>query len=71
MFKSEKEKEFNLLKDRRKPKIKDIVEHQTGKSNKKRDKVRDALPPGKRESKSRNIYYENRKNRSDLKGKKI
>ena len=40
---------------------------QYGKTNKPRDKARVAMSPGKRKSKSDNIYYENRKNRSDLK----
>jgi len=38
---------------------------QVGKSNKKRDASRLALPPGKRISKWGTIYYETRKNRSD------
>jgi hypothetical protein len=42
--------------------------HQVGKSIKSIDKARKALPPGKRISKFGNIYYETRKNRSDLKG---
>jgi len=37
------------------------------KSNKKLDAKRKALKPGKRLSKKGNIYYESRKNRSDLK----
>ena len=44
---------------------------QTGTSNKKRDKARKAMPPGKRISKTGNTYYEGRKNRSDLFGEKI
>jgi hypothetical protein len=67
----ERDKEFELLKDTRKPKIIDKAEHQTGKTNIKRDKVRKALPPGKRISKSGNIYWEGRANRSDLTGSKI
>lgn len=43
-------------------------DHQTGKTNIKRDKVRKAFVPGKRVSKSGKIYYEYRKNRSDLGG---
>jgi hypothetical protein len=35
----------------------------------KADKRRKALPPGKRRSKSGKIYYERRRNRSDLKRK--
>ena len=44
---------------------------QVGTSNLKRDIVRQALPPGKRISKTGNIYWETRKNRSDSPGKKI
>jgi hypothetical protein len=43
----------------------------TGKTNFLRDKKRSALTPGKRISKSGKIYYEKRRNRSDLKGEKI
>jgi len=41
---------------------------QTGSSVKKRDKARKAKPPGKRISKSKQVYYERRKNRSDKPG---
>ncbi len=44
---------------------------QVGKSNKKRDSSRLALPPGKRISKWGNIYYETRKNRTDQIGSKL
>jgi hypothetical protein len=74
LFKKEmknEEDEFNLLKDRRKPKVKTIASHQTGKTNIKRDKARNALPAGKRISKFGKVYYEYRKNRSDLVGSKI
>ena len=40
--------------------------HQTGTSNIKYDKRKKALPPGKRISRSGNVYYEYRRNRSDL-----
>lgn len=43
----------------------------TGKTKKIIDFKRTALLPGKRISKNGKIYYEKRKNRSDLKGKKI
>ncbi len=46
-------------------------DHQTGKTNIKRDKVRKAMPPGKRISKSGNIYWEGRRNRSDLSGERL
>ena len=67
-FESEK---MNLMKDRRKPKVKTIATHQTGTSVKSLDKARKALPPGKRISKTGNIYYEYRANRSDMPGEKI
>jgi hypothetical protein len=38
---------------------------QVGRSNRKRDSKRLALPPGKRISKTGKIYFETRKNRSD------
>lgn len=41
---------------------------QTGSSSKYLDKRKTALAPGKRLTPSGNIYYENRKNRSDKKG---
>ena len=44
---------------------------QRGKSNIKIDEKRDAMLPGKRISKSGNIYWESRKNRSDSFGKKV
>lgn len=44
---------------------------QRGKSNLKRDRVRVALPPGKRVSASGNIYWETRKNRSDAIGSNV
>ena len=39
---------------------------QTGKTNTRRDKLLRAKKPGKRRSKSGNVYYESRKNRSDV-----
>lgn len=41
---------------------------QTGSSNKRRDKQVKAKPPGKRKSASGKVYYERRKNRSDVPG---
>ena len=41
---------------------------QTGTSNMSIDRKRKALAPGKRISKKGNIYFENRRNRSDVKG---
>jgi len=37
----------------------------------KRDKALDALPPGKRVSRTGRVYYEYRRNRSDMPGKRI
>jgi hypothetical protein len=45
--------------------------HQTGKSDKTRDKKLSALAPGKRISKDGNVYYEYRKNRSDRRGSRL
>jgi len=45
-----------------------VVNRQSGeRKSMKRDKKRKALPPGKRISKSGKVYYEYRKNRTDLK----
>ncbi len=57
---------------KRKTKIIYTYKTQTGKRKSlKLDKERKALPPGKRISKNGKIYYERRRNHSDLKGKKI
>jgi len=72
--KKKEKKEFSPIgfkEPKKKDRILDRAEFQTGKSNVKRDKKRDALPAGKRISKSGKVYYEYRKNRSDLKGKKV
>jgi len=45
--------------------------HQTGKSNLMLDQRLDAKRPGYRISASNKRYYENRKNRSDMPGKKV
>ncbi len=42
------------------------LKRQTGTSNTRADKMRKAKPPGKRRSADGNIYYEYRKNRSDV-----
>ncbi len=47
------------------PKVIKRTNRQTGKTHKKPDSKRTALPPGKRRSKNGNIYTETRKNRSD------
>lgn len=44
---------------------------QVGKSDKRADALRKALLPGKRISKNGNVYWETRKNRSDVKGSNI
>jgi len=46
-------------------------DYQLGKTNKRVDSRRIALPPGKRISKSGKIYFESRKNRSDLTGSNV
>ena len=67
LFKEEKQKEFSALnfKNQRRN-LRKLS--QVGKTNIKRDKKREALLPGKRISKSGKVYWETRKNRSDLKG---
>lgn len=48
------------------------VMEQTGKRpDLLRDKVRRALPPGKRISRNGKVYWETRKNRSDKLGKRV
>lgn len=66
LFKSEVKKEKGLLGFKSPQKVVFKSSHQTGTSNKKRDKKRDALPAGKRISKTGKVYYEYRKNRSDV-----
>lgn len=44
---------------------------QVGTTDIKRDKARKALRAGKRVSKTGNIYWETRKNRSDAEGSKV
>jgi len=53
------------------PKVLKIGDYQIGKSILAKDMKYQSLPPGKRLSKAGNIYYEYRKNRSDIKGKKV
>lgn len=66
-IKSEMDKEFSALGFKNQRKSLKVSDKQIGKSIKSIDKLRKALKPGKRISKSGNIYYESRKNRSDLK----
>ena len=44
---------------------------QTGKSDTKRDSARKAMQPGKRRSASGRVYTETRRNRSDIRGRRI
>lgn len=56
----------------KKPRVIEISDHQIGKRKSiKKDRERKALPPGKRMSKTGNIYYEYRRNRTDKQGKTI
>ena len=71
LFKKEMKKEKSAMGFKNLSKSLTRVEHQTGTSDKKRDEVRKAMPSGKRISKTGKVYYEYRKNRSDLFGKQI
>jgi len=69
-FNKQKEEQFKPIK------IKSLQKHlrtteQIGRSNVKVDAKLKALLPGKRISKTGNIYYEGRKNRSDAQGSKV
>jgi len=55
---------------KRKPVVLKRSRTQTGKSNIKSDRKRVAMAPGKRSSKNGNIYYEKRRNRSDMNKRK-
>jgi hypothetical protein len=70
-IKSEMDKEFSSIGFKNQRRNLKYREHQTGKTNKLVDKKIKALLPGKRISKTGKIYYEYRKNRSDLKGTKL
>jgi len=67
-IKSEMENEFSALGFKNQRKSLKVSDKQIGKSIKSIDSKRKALAPGKRMSKTGKIYYERRKNRSDLKG---
>lgn len=69
-IKKEKDEEFSAVEFKRLNKVLKSAP-QVGKSNKLIDSKRKALSPGKRISKSGKIYWETRKNRSDMLGKKI
>ena len=58
-------------KGKRRGQVLKIVNYQTGSSFTPRDKLYEALPPGKRRSRSGRIYWETRKNRSDKVGKRV
>lgn len=70
-FDKEKEKEFKTFGFKSPQKVVYSKQKQTGTTNIKRDKKRDALPAGKRISKTGKVYYEFRKNRTDKRGSKI
>jgi hypothetical protein len=48
-----------------------VVKYQTGRSNIAVDRRYRALPPGKRRSRRGRIYWETRKNRSDMPGRLV
>jgi len=61
-----------LVRSTRKPRVLKVVYRQTGsRKSISRDRLRKALAPGKRISRFGRIYYEYRKNRSDLPGKRV
>jgi hypothetical protein len=65
--KSVKEKSVKKQRKLRRPRVLKIADYQTGKRASLRlDRKRKALPPGKRISKSGKVYWETRRNRSDL-----
>ena len=70
MFKAELMSDTNVSGIKRKnPKVVYSTKKQTGKRiDIVADRKRKAMPPGKRISKSGNIYYEARVNRSDIQG---
>ena len=51
------------------PRMVKRVKYQRGKSNTKADKKRRAMPSGLRRSKTGNLYWETRKNRTDKKNR--
>jgi len=70
-IKEEMDKEFKALGFKNQRRTLKWKDYQTGKSDKSRDKKREALLPGKRISKTGKTYYEYRKSRSDKKGSKL
>lgn len=70
-IKAEMDKEFQAIGFKNQRRTLKVFKKQTGKSNKDIDAKRKALAPGKRISKTGKIYFESRKNRSDLPGTKV
>ena len=70
LMKDEDFGDFNAIQFRSQRRNLRVLE-QVGKTNIKVDSKREALMPGKRISKSGNVYWETRKNRSDAKGSKV
>jgi len=70
LFKEEKFKEYEALGFKNQRKNLRTLK-QVGTSDKKVDASRKALVPGKRISSTGKVYWETRKNRTDLKGQKI
>ena len=70
LMKTELDNEFSALGFKNQRKNIEVLD-QVGKSNIKADSKRKALAPGKRISKTGNIYWETRRNRSDKPGKNI
>ena len=66
LYKPQPRPKNNIVEDKNLGKILKSVGFQRGKSNKSDDLLYQAMLPGKRMSKKGNIYYEYRKNRSDL-----
>lgn len=61
---AETEKQLKEIAERAEARLKRI--HPTGKTDLKRDASRSAKEPGKRTSADGSVYYENRRNRTDL-----
>jgi hypothetical protein len=54
------------------PRVLKVIRRQTGRRKSlKLDRKRKALPPGKRISRTGRVYWETRRNRSDLPGREI
>ena len=69
-FEVEKMKEFKDTGINQKKVVKNLG-YQVGRSNLPVDKSRTALAPGKRISKNGKVYWETRKNRSDMPGTRV